>query len=116
MTVLIVNRTCQLAAQERFAGLETNFFNRSVRATATLGGAGGLAPTALQVLPDGELRRRSGKRLTTRYLVAPAGVRLRGRQLATGMLPHLVLWDAGDDVRVQNATSARQVLATPCAS
>ena len=116
VTVLIVNRTCQLAAQERFAGLETNFFNRSVRATATLGGAGGLAPTALQVLPDGELRRRSGKRLTTRYLVAPAGVRLRGRQLATGMLPHLVLWDAGDDVRVQNATSARQVLATPCAS
>ena len=115
VTVLIVNRTCQLASQERFAGLETDFFNRSVRATATLGGEGGLAPTALQVLPDGKLRRRSGKRLTTRYVVAPAGVRIRGRQLATGMSPHLVLWDAGDDVRVENATSAQQVLAIPCA-
>ena len=114
VTVLIVARTCSLAAEERFAGLETDFFNRSVRARATLGGEGGGAPTALDVLPDGRLARHSGAPLTARYVVAPAGVRIHGRLLAIGMVPHLVLWDAGSPVRVENATSTRQLLLTRC--
>lgn len=114
VTVLIVSRTCQRAGQERFAGIETDFFNRSVRATATLGGEGGGAPTALDVLPDGRLAHRSGAPLNTYYVVAPSGIRIRGRQLATGMLPKLVLWETGGQVRVENATSARQLLLIPC--
>jgi hypothetical protein len=114
VTVLIVAGTCPLAREEGFAGLETDFFNRSVRARATLGGEGGGAPTALEVLPDGRLVRRSGAPLVTRYVVAQSGVQIQGRKLATGMLPNLVLWDAGGQVWVKNATSTQQLLETRC--
>ncbi len=114
VTVLIVARACARAAEERFAALETDFFNRSVRARAYLGGEGGGAPTALKVLPDGRLAKRSGAPLNALYVVAPAGVRIHGRQLATGMLPNLVLWDVGGQVRVKNATSVPQLLVAPC--
>ncbi len=106
--VLIVARSCPRAAEERFAALETDFFNRSVRTAATVG-------VTLDVRADGVLVGPTDAALTTRYVAAPPGVRIHGRRLTTGMLPNLVLWDAGPSVRVENARSNQQLLDTPCA-
>ncbi len=114
VTVLVIGRTCRGAGAQRFSALETDFFNRSVRGVAYLGGEGGGAPTALTVRTDGRLARRSGAMLSAAYVVAPPGIALVGRRLAAGMTTNLVLWQVGGQVRVENARNDQELLASPC--
>jgi hypothetical protein len=68
----------------------------------------------LTVRTDGRLARRSGAMLSAAYVVAPPGVVLGGRRLASGMTTNLVLWQVGGQVRVENARTDRELLASPC--
>ena len=114
VTVLVIGRTCRSAGVQWLSALETDFFNRSVRGVAYLGGEGGGAPTALTVRTDGRLARRSGAVLSATYVVAPPGVVLVGRRLASGMTTNLVLWQVGGQIRAENASTDRELLASPC--
>ncbi len=116
VTVLVVGRACALAGVQRFSALETDYFNRSVRRVVYLGGEGGGNPTALTVLSDGRLAKRSGAALDAAYVVAPPGVDLVGSRLATGMPTGLVLWRTGGAMRARSARSDKALLATACRS
>ncbi len=116
VTVLVVHAQCLRADTERFATLETDYFNRSVRRMVWVneGEGGDVGPSSLTVLADGRLVSRSGHAVTARYLVAPPGVVVRGRRLGAGMAASLVLWDVAGPVRFENAHSDRQLFATSC--
>ena len=114
VAVLVLGRSCPAAGAQRFSALETDFFNRSVRRIVYLGGEGGGAASALAVLADGRLVRRSGAALAAAYVVAPPGVTLVGRRVATGMPTALVLWQVKGTVRARSARSDRALLDTSC--
>ena len=114
VTLLLVSRSCK-RHPERISELLTDFFNRSVDATAMIGGEGGTAPDALRIRSDGELVRPSGEPFEARYVVTQPGVELRGTRLATGMATHLRLWEIHGHVRVTNAHSERELSMTRCA-
>jgi hypothetical protein len=116
VTGIVVGRPCPRSKEERFATLETDFFNRNVRRLATFGGEGGGAPSALVVRPDGRLLRRTGEPLAAQYVVVPAGIKLAGAELGTGMAPGLALWHVGGAVRVIGADAKRQLLSSRCTS
>jgi hypothetical protein len=114
VTVLYVARACR-PHPERVSGFMTDFFNRSVDATATFGGEGGSAPDALRLRPDGTLVDGSGTPLRAEYVVTQPNIGLAGTRLATGMPTRLELWRTGGDVRVTGVRTRAALLATPCA-
>ncbi len=114
VAVLTVGGACPAAAVDRFAGLETEFFNLSVRQNVRLGGEGGQAPTAITVATEGRLVFRSGRSFSTPYLVAPPGIAFYGSRLAGGTAAGLVLWKLSDGVRVRNAHSDQQLESQAC--
>ncbi len=112
--VLLVGRSCD-GEVARFAGIETEYFNRTVSGLAGVGGgAGGDAPGSLTVAGDGTIRYRTGGPLTVDYVVAPPGVELEGVRLATSLGAGLVLWQVDGRVQARTARSDRELAAGPC--
>ena len=116
VTVFIAHASCVEADQARRAALETDYFNRSVlRVVAANQGEGRSVPSSVTVRPDGSLFTRSGHAIAAEYVVAPPGVVVRGRRLATGMSVGLGLWYVGGGrVRLANAHSEHDLYAIVC--
>jgi hypothetical protein len=115
VTLLYVARACRPHA-ERTSGYLTDFFNRSVSATVSIGGEGAGAPDSLRLLADGTLVRHSGARFAPRYLVTQPGIRLDGTVLASGMATRLVLWEIHGPARITNVRNEEELARTRCAA
>lgn len=111
--VLGVARPCD-GERAGFAGIETEYFNRTVSDGGLLGGEAADAPDRLRVTADGTLERRSGAPFRAVYVVAPPGVELVGAVLAQSQGAGLVLWRTDGRVRAASARNDADLLASPC--
>ena len=103
-------------SQLSYAYLLTEFFNDRVGAMPQIGGVpyGGLPDELAHVRTSGRIVDHNGELLAADWVVAPAGVKLRGKPVATGTTDRLVLWHITTP-RVQVlASSDREVEADAC--
>ena len=115
VTVFYANASCARASTERFAALETDYFNRSVRHVVSANqGEGSGDPSSLTVRPDGRVFTRDRTAVAVRDLVAPAGLAVYGRRLGTGLAVHFVLWRVDGQIRLRTVHSDAQLFAAIC--
>jgi hypothetical protein len=94
-TVLILNVSGpRCSGQSSTASVLAEFFNDRIDREARLGlpAYGGIPSFSVRVGRNGHLVRASGRVVTTRWVIAPDGVKLRGAPVARGTRQHLVLW------------------------
>jgi hypothetical protein len=99
-----------------YAYMLTEFFNDRVDSMPQLGVApyGGLPTEIVHVTSAGHLIESDGRKLKTRWVVAPSGVEVRGTAVAEGTTDHLVLWRIrGENVKML-ARSNHQVESQAC--
>ncbi|MDX6402104.1 MAG: hypothetical protein QOF27_2710, partial [Gaiellaceae bacterium] len=99
-----------------YAYMLTEFFNDTVDATPELGIApyGGLPNETVHVSLAGHLIDTDGRSLSTRWVVAPSGVKVSGTPVAEGTTDRLVLWHVPAGRVEMHAMSDRQVEAQAC--
>jgi hypothetical protein len=95
------------ACLDPYTFLYTEFFNGTIRRVPYLGKPLEYGPPThpVHVERDGALVNADGKPFVARYLVAPAGIPVAGRELAVGTNRQLVLWETSGSVRIPGATS-----------
>ena len=94
-TVLILDVVGpRCTGQTSTAGALAEFFNDRIDREARVGGPayGGVPSFSVRVGRNGHLVRASGQVVTTNWVVAPRGVKLRATPIAHGTRQHLVLW------------------------
>jgi hypothetical protein len=94
--VTMLESTCEDAVLERDSYFLTEFFNDSVEGVLALAREN---PDA-RIGGDGGVVLEDGRPLESEFVVAPPGLRLDGREVASGTSVGLVLWEVAGPVRV----------------
>ena len=95
---------------------QTEFFNSSVDRAVHVGSgySYSLKSSPFHVGTEGTVLLPDGTPLITDYLVAQPGVRVAGREIASGTLARLGLWQVDGRVRIAGARSAPDVARQVC--
>lgn len=116
VTLLTVGAARCSSSLWRHSFLFTEFFNGRIEEVPYVGEPLDVGPPThqLRVTPGGELVGIDATPLASTYIVAPHGVAIVGRQLATGTRAPLVLWQTPGTVRLARARSDADLLREAC--